>query len=71
MAEKRWVAADDFVRAMGGRDHPPLVKQEPAERLPEAEVLERRRTAAARDWSKVGEEEPEPRRRRRPHFRSR
>lgn len=52
---------------MGGRDHPP-VRQVPRERLSDAEVLERRANAEARDWSKVGE--PEPERRPRPKRRS-
>lgn len=56
----RWIPADELVRAMGGRDHPPVL-QPARERLSEAEVLRRRANAADRDWSKVGEPE-QPRR---------
>lgn len=69
----RWIPADELVRAMGGRDHLP-VPQPARDRLSEAEVLKRRANAAERDWSKVGEPEPErkPRpKRRSPRFRSR
>lgn len=75
MTDRSWVSADDLVRAMGGRDHPPYAPQEPRARLSDAEVRARREQAQQRDWSKVTGEEEEPPKprvvRRKPHFRRR
>lgn len=67
MTDRKWVSADDLVRAMGGRDHPPRVKQEPRKRLTDAEVRARRESADEIDWSKVDGDEP-ARPRRKPQF---